>query len=488
MYDRFIKHPTNIADRDAWKEVTAPGNHLIFEPFSGENSRQAFACNFIQFISESFKMLLSQTEPARGMDDFNKIHSSSICLTAKTPLPMEGDDYYAMSFLAMTYLEELGLEKMWLSKDFTNSSMTFHYFHTESGSNFPGMAQNRIYRLTINRYTGDIITEGKQKRSARQQIILETVSAMRKANGSKCVLSSGNSEVKNFLKPMCAHDLTSQKSSSNLSIDDVRGWFRPTEYPKMVQEKIDGMRATARMVGGQIEFLSREQNIIAKANSLFGEDVKQLLGFLPADSVIDGELWSDGFSAAKISGFFKAFEKNMTDIHVKIGGGAIYRIFGFFCPGSGEKITAFDRYEILKRAFSCSKITRSQLVPSVYVATPEDLFNIIRQVAELNLEGIMIYSNEPYTHTRTKHLLKFKLANEVDLPLMSVTTASGHEAGQAVFIFEHLGEYFQVRPCLTKEERIAILINPPRIGTVFKIKYYGFTEDGKFRHPTMLPS
>jgi hypothetical protein len=493
MYPSFTPHPTNIGDRSAWKTVNiGNSSHIIFTPLCGsDTSRLVIAANFALSLVESFKISLSETEPVDKMSDFTTIHESCYCLPDGAALPPPNDEYYVMFYLGLMRLHELNHPQLWLAKDFDVTRATFYYFYTEKGSSYPPVGKNRIFKMTINRYKGSVITEGKQNRTVQEQIVLEAISSLRTASAGKTVQGSSavTQEDKKFHTPMSADDLTSCVAGQTLKLSDVYGWFSANDYPKMVQEKIDGMRATAYMNGDEVTVISKTQHLIPKAIHYFGNEIKRILSFLPPGSVLDGELWAQGYTSSKISGFFRAMEKNKTEIHVEIEKNIYYRVFGFYCGGNQENLLAFDRYTMLERAFASSGAStsgfRTILVPMAMVHTPEDLFSIIQQIEAQELEGIIIYSNCIYKHTRGSHILKYKISNEVDLPLVGITSALGHEEGQAIFVFEHLGKYFQVRPAMTKEERIELLRRPPPAGQIFKIKYYGFTEDGNFRHPTM---
>lgn len=206
--------------------------------------------------------------------------------------------------------------------------------------------------------------------------------------------------------------------------------------PVVVDWKLDGIRATARMNDGQVSLLSYG-NVSFDHIRHVSDDVKDFLMFLPDSCMIDGELYRHGIDRHRIQSIISS----RVNIHPELST-LKYCIFDIQWP---EDLVIERRYEILVAAYNSYRAL-SRTETSLVLITKKWFYSENEIIEEFNAsiragcEGIVIRQSSinrevgsrewwmsKYVFGRTRALLKMKLYMTDEGVVCSVQATKGKE-------------------------------------------------------------
>jgi DNA ligase-1 len=120
------------------------------------------------------------------------------------------------------------------------------------------------------------------------------------------------------------------------------------------------------------------------------------------------------------------------------------------------------------------------------VSGEEQLMNELEMIEEAGGEGIILRrSGSPYTHGRSRDVLKLKSFSDMEATVVSHLGGEGRNAGRMGSLLVELPNEktrFKIGTGFSDEVRE----NPPPVGSIITFKYYGFYKSGIPKYPTYL--
>jgi len=148
-----------------------------------------------------------------------------------------------------------------------------------------------------------------------------------------------------------------------------------------------------------------------------------------------------------------------------------------------------ERYDLLKQVFRLFPST-FKLVPTYEIESMEELQAYHDQFIDLGYEGSIIRLDlGGYENKRSKQLLKKKDWLDEEFEIIDVLEGQGNRAGCANMLSIKLPTGAKCDPTMTGSEDFMREVWKNRdsiIGKSATIKYFGYTEDGSLRFPTVL--
>lgn len=280
-----------------------------------------------------------------------------------------------------------------------------------------------------------------------------------------------------YNRPDATDEKTGKQASQNCKI-----------FPVLVQGKLDGHRAGAKMESTEVIMFKRSTLRYTYFSHVKSE-LKNFFMLLPPGTIIDGEVWvpndpDDPEAFQTLTSAIKTEEYEHPDLKdVK------YYIFDICLQ---EMYTTEQRYYVLLHAYlqyvqMYGEPKNFNIVSGFLAFSHQDLFEIHEYFTdELGLEGIMIRkiagnSNKEswlkqtwYKGNRNNNLLKYKKFIDEEGTISEVHSAGGREEGCAIFtILSDQGAIFTVRPQGAFEIRRYWLQYPQTvIGKRYTYKYF----------------
>ena len=313
--------------------------------------------------------------------------------------------------------------------------------------------------------SGQVIDEGKQKRSAREQAIFVATSKLNKKRDEAYydTIEEAQNNVK--LLPMLAHPFT--KRSHNIT------------YPAIVQRKFDGVRCLAQITDdGKALLLSRKGKEFPHLNHIRTE----ILNFNRNPSiVIDGELYSDTLTFQELVGLVRRVtlkegnDEQMLEVSLRV----------YDCINLDEEPDFKDRYETI------TSITRGakylSLVENVSVKDEQEIHAAQARFVEEGYEGAMVrnLTGAYAIGKRSPNLQKVKTFLDGEYEIVGFTQGTGDETGCVIWVCKtNDGNQFSVRPRGTRESRQALFQNGDTYNNkMLTVRYQELTDDGIPRFP-----
>jgi DNA ligase-1 len=255
-------------------------------------------------------------------------------------------------------------------------------------------------------------------------------------------------------------------------------------FPVAGEIKYDGLRAAAFVdpAGGTVTFYSRNGKTFNSVPHL----EKALLEFkaTPGPHWFDGELITTSFNDS--SGDIRRKSKTADN--------ATFFIFEFLHPfefsGKRPAPPYAARRERLESLFKTSMHTAGLSISgSRPITNQEELLAMRDEVWAAGGEGLIVKTlNGGYENKRSKHWLKIKKCETLDLPIIGSLEGEGKYVGQ-------LGKF--VVDCSTVEVKVGSGISdaqrrvlwqdrPALIGRIIEVEYHEKTPDGSLRHPRFV--
>ena len=312
---------------------------------------------------------------------------------------------------------------------------------------------------------GQVIDEGKQKRTAQEQAIFEANSKLKKKRDEAYfdTIEAAQNEVK--LLPMLAHPFTKRKHNIN--------------YPAIVQRKFDGVRCLARLNSdGTVTLLSRKGKEYPHLNH-----IKADVAANNSDTnlVLDGELYSDTLTFQELVGLVKRVtlkpgnDEQMLEVSLRV----------YDCVELNNEADFTDRYQTITNLTEGAEYL--SLVENVGVSTESEIHAAQARFVEEGYEGAMVrnLTGSYAIGKRSANLQKVKTFLDGEYPIVGFTQGTGGETGCVIWECQTPdGQTFRVRPRGTQEDRKVLFQNGSNyIGQQLTVRYQELTDDGVPRFP-----
>lgn len=312
---------------------------------------------------------------------------------------------------------------------------------------------------------GQVIDEGKQKRTAEEQAIFEANSKLKKKRDEAYFDSIEAAQTQVKLLPMLAHPFDKRKHNIN--------------YPAIVQRKFDGVRCLAVLNSdGSVKLLSRKgkeyphlQHI--KADVWENNDDTNI--------VLDGELYSDTLTFQQLVGLVKRVtlkpgnDQQMYEVSLRV----------YDCVDLNNEADFTDRYQTITNITNGA--TYLSLVENVRVDNEEEIHAAQARFVEEGYEGAMVrnLTGAYAIGKRSANLQKVKTFLDGEYPIVGFTQGTGGETGCVIWECSTSdGQTFRVRPRGTQEDRKVLFENgSDYVGQQLTVRYQELTDDGVPRFP-----
>ena len=312
---------------------------------------------------------------------------------------------------------------------------------------------------------GQVIDEGKQKRTAEEQAIFEANSKLKKKRDEAYFDSIEDAQTQVKLLPMLAHSFDKRKHNIN--------------YPAIVQRKFDGVRCLAVLNSdGSVKLLSRKgkeyphlQHI--KADVWENNDNTNI--------VLDGELYSDTLTFQQLVGLVKRVtlkpgnDQQMYEVSLRV----------YDCVDLNNEADFTDRYQTITNITNGAKYL--SLVENVRVDNEDEIHAAQARFVEEGYEGAMVrnLTGAYAIGKRSANLQKVKTFLDGEYPIVGFTQGTGGETGCVIWECSTSdGQTFRVRPRGTQEDRKVLFENgSDYIGQQLTVRYQELTDDGVPRFP-----
>jgi ATP-dependent DNA ligase len=259
--------------------------------------------------------------------------------------------------------------------------------------------------------------------------------------------------------PMLAHDYNKRGKS--------------IQFPCFVQKKFDGTRCVAVPQSG---LYSRNRKSYPHL-----DHIKEEINKLPANMVLDGELYSNTLSFQEIVGLVKKETLKAGDEEKQLQ--IQFHVYDII-----NEAPYVQRYANLQLLFRRYKFKHLVLVKTEHCESEEKMKEMHAQYVAEGYEGIMLRNKEgTYSNARSVHLQKYKEFFDTEARITGFKSGEGAEEGCVIWICEYEGKTFACRPRGTREERMELFQNGDcHVGKKLTVRYQEKTDDGLLRFPVGL--
>lgn len=276
---------------------------------------------------------------------------------------------------------------------------------------------------------------------------------------------------RNF-RPMLAHKYEDH-------VDSVR-------FPVIGQPKLDGIRCIFTAEGA----FSREGKSLCNVQHI--QEILELLFEKFPELILDGELYNhelkDEFE--KICSIVKKQKVSIAD---RFEAADKIKYYVYDCPQISQltmKNCWWDRFMYIKDQFERFNIGDPVvLVPFVDIQNVNEIKIQHDKWVDEGYEGLMLrVASGPYEQKRSKKLLKVKVFDDSEFPIVDVLPGRGNKASMAARVVCRLsdGRTFKAGIIGSEEYATWLLDNKEDIiGAPATVKHFRFTKDGIPRFPKM---
>ena len=312
---------------------------------------------------------------------------------------------------------------------------------------------------------GQVIDEGKQKRTAEEQAIFEANSKLKKKRDEAYFDSIEAAQTQVKLLPMLAHPFDKRKHNIN--------------YPAIVQRKFDGVRCLAVLNSdGSVKLLSRKGKEYPhlhhiKADVWENNDDTNI--------VLDCDLYSDTLTFQQLVGLVKRVtlkpgnDQQMYEVSLRV----------YDCVDLNNEADFTERYQTITNITNGAKYL--SLVENVRVDNEEEIHAAQARFVEEGYEGAMVrnLTGAYAIGKRSANLQKVKTFLDGEYPIVGFTQGTGGETGCVIWECSTSdGQTFRVRPRGTQEDRKVLFENgSDYVGQQLTVRYQELTDDGVPRFP-----
>ena len=303
----------------------------------------------------------------------------------------------------------------------------------------------------------------KNETTPLQQAISEAQSLWQKKRDEK--YSSKDDEPKDEEKEPSKHHAVDDDVPSPMLAHDYNKRGKSIVFPCFIQQKFDGTRTIAMPQKG---LFSRNRKAYPHL-----EHIREEIDRIPADMILDGELYSTTLTFQEIVGIVKntTVQPNQREIQ--------FYVYDLVNDQTFEK-----RWAMLQRIFQ-QKFKYLVLVKTEECKLEVEMKSKHAEYVEANFEGIMLRNKTGlYANNRSVHLQKYKEFFDMECQIVGFKEGEGLEAGCVIWICEVDGKQFACRPRGTREERQELFQNgASHVGKMLTVRYQEKTDDGLLRFP-----
>ena len=243
-------------------------------------------------------------------------------------------------------------------------------------------------------------------------------------------------------------------------------------FPCYTQPKLDGTRAVG-MPG---------KGLFSRLRKTFPhmEHILQELATLPADLVLDGELYTNELTFQEIVGLVKRVTLKPGDAEKQLK--IKYHVYDIIDTTKPYETRMAD----LVKLFTAHAFRHVVLVPTTRCESEAEMKTQHNTFVSGGYEGIMLRSSHGlYKHSRSTDLLKYKEFFDAEYEVMGFKEGDGQEKGCVLWTCKtEEGKTFHCRPRGTREDRIELFQNGGEyIGKKLTVRYQELTDDGLPRFP-----
>jgi len=246
------------------------------------------------------------------------------------------------------------------------------------------------------------------------------------------------------------------------------------KFPAFVQPKLDGIRCIIYKNEGKIIFQSRQNKLFEPFLHLLPE-LNLIFNDHP-EIILDGELYCHGLGFEAVTSMVRRAKTRHPDVE-QIN----YVIYD--CVSANKYI---DRTNYVSTIHF--KFKHVFFIETIEVTTMKEIESAHTHYTEYGYEGIMIRTNAPYKHGRSKDLLKYKKFKDSEYVVVGHTEGTGAHAGTAIFVCNNGNDkIFNVVMNGPLEKRRDMLKHVgDYYGKLLTVKYQELSVDGIPRFPIGL--
>lgn len=241
------------------------------------------------------------------------------------------------------------------------------------------------------------------------------------------------------------------------------------QYPAFVQPKLDGIRCLIYRTD-KIIFQSRQNKLFEPFTHLL-PDLEKIFQELP-DLILDGELYCHGLGFESVTSMVRRAKTRHPDVE-KLK----YVIYD--CVSEG---TYIDRTNFI----STFPLTNVSFIETIEVTERAHIEDAHTHYTNDGYEGIMIRTNGPYKHGRSKDLMKYKKFKDSEYLVVGHTVGTGAHAGTAIFICQGPKPFHVVMNGPLENRREMLKHVTDYYGKQLTVKYQELSADGIPRFPIGL--
>lgn len=345
-------------------------------------------------------------------------------------------------------------------------------------------------------------TEGKVKRTALEQAVLEGTQKMREKIRQGYVVANANADG--------GGGTAAAGAATHAAVDAVQKEVAGAVLPMLaqtfqdkalkagqaifMQPKLDGVRALCQLPGGELTTRTRKP-LVAPAH--VSAAVRAVVAAMPPDvpfAVLDGELYMHGESFNTITGIVRRAKdiKDTTALHR-----LQYHVYDLVCPALPFARRHALLTDVVAPAVKAAGVEAVVVVvPTVRLEAGKDVADLQARVAayhdtctEQGYEGAMVRLDVGTGYElgkRSPTLLKVKRFLDTEFPFVRCEPEAGRPdlVGALVLRVPATGREFGARPAMTEAERATLWDTAP--GTLITVKYFELTEGGVPRFPVAI--
>lgn len=248
-------------------------------------------------------------------------------------------------------------------------------------------------------------------------------------------------------------------------------------FPVFVQRKIDGIRLLIGKQKGVVKMMTRTGKEVQ-----FLDHIKdEIEVFIPENTFLDGEIYSDERSFEEISGEFRKEQPSGTDMK--------FHVFDCFNTEMLH-LSVEQRFNWLYDFFMTHSFHHTLPVETEECLSVTDVDVYHDRYVSEGFEGLILRNkSSPYElNTRSKHLQKYKKFHTDEFEIIGFQMSSGRDVDCGILILKTKEEkIFKSKPKGTIEYRKELYTRRRElIGKFATIKYQEFTTDGIPRFPVCI--
>ena len=313
--------------------------------------------------------------------------------------------------------------------------------------------------------SGQVINEGKQKRTAEEQAIFQADSKLKKKRDEAYFDTIEDAQTQIKLLPMLAHPFTKRKHNIT--------------YPAVVQRKFDGVRCLARINDdGKVTLLSRKGKEFPHLSHIR----REVLNFNKNPNIVlDGELYSDTLTFQELVGLVRRVtlkegnDRQMLEVSLRV----------YDCINLEEEPDFNERHLLITDITNGAKYL--SLVENISVKDEKEIHAAQARFVEEGYEGAMVrnLTGAYAIGKRSANLQKVKTFLDGEYEIVEFTQGTGDETGCVIWVCKtNDGNQFSVRPRGTRESRQELFQNGNTyIGKMLTVRYQELTDEGLPRFP-----